>query len=246
MAGCACACYGSSARTSTGRVSETVHIEKSYRRVWDAFCQSESTLDGRHDNQRWQAHEGVYAACVVRIDAEALRPMLTELRTALAGLEGVRLHPDPFLHIMLQELGYVELFPHDPSQVTLERLEEFAQSSIEPVASTRSFPVALGGVNAFQDAIFLESRGAGELVRLHERLFELAVISHVPRHSYLPQCTIAHFVGGAPAAPVREALEPFRETKVGEIEVQEVEIVTFDTSQTYPQLESFAVIPLKP
>jgi hypothetical protein len=29
------------------------------------------------------------------------------------------------------------------------------------------------------------------------------------------------------------------------IEAREVEIVTLDTSETYPQLESFAVIPLK-
>jgi 2'-5' RNA ligase len=226
-------------------VSESANIVKSYRRVWEAFCHSESTLDGRHDTPRWQAHGGVYAACVVRVDVEALQPKLNELRAALTGLDGVRLHPDPFLHIMLQELGYIEPHAQDPSQVTPDRLEEFAQSSIEPVANTRGFPVGLGGVNAFQDAIFLESRGAEELVRLHERLFELAVISRVPKHSYLPQCTIAHFVGGAPTEPVREALAPFRETTLGEIEVHEVEIVTFDTSQTYPHLESYAVIPLK-
>lgn len=226
-------------------MSETAQIEKSYRRVWDAFCHSESTVDGRHDTPRWQAHGGVFAACVIRVDAAVLQPLLTELRTAVAGLDGVRLHPDPFLHIMVQELGFVEPHMQDPGQMTIERLEEFAQSSVEPVSNTRGFAIGLGGANAFQDAIFLESRGAGELARLHERLFELAVISRVPEHAYLPQCTIAHFVGNAPTEPVREALAPFRETTLGEIEVHEVEIVTFDTSQTYPHLESYAVIPLK-
>jgi 2'-5' RNA ligase len=226
-------------------VSETIQIEKSYRRVWDAFCLSKLTLDGRHDTPRWQAHGGVYAACVVRVDAQALQPILTELRAALVGLDGVRLHPDPFLHIMVQELGYVVPHARDPGQMTIERLEEFAQSSVEPVANTRSFSVDLGGVNAFVDAIFLESHRAGELVRLHERLFELSAIPRAPIHSFLPQCTIAQFVGGTPTEPVREALLPFRETKLGDIEVHEVEIVTFDTNQTYPHLESYAVIPLK-
>lgn len=226
-------------------MSDANLFEKSYSRVWEAFCRSESTLDGRHDTPRWQAHEGVYAACVVRVDAEALQPVLAELRQALVSLHGVRLHPDPFLHIMVQELGYVEPHAQDPGQMTIERLEEFAQSSVEPVANTRGFSVALGGANAFSDAIFLESHGAGELVRLHERLFELAAITRVPEHAFLPQCTIAQFAGGTPTGPVREALAPFREMKLGEFEVHEVEIVTFDTSQTYPNLESYAVIPLK-
>jgi 2'-5' RNA ligase len=226
-------------------VSESEQVNSSYRRVWDVFCQSETTLDGRHDTPRWQVHPGHYAASVIRVDATALQPALDDIRAALKGMDSVRIHPDPFLHIMLQELGFVETHATDPSQMTSERLEEFAQSSIEPVSNTRAFSILLGGVNAFTDAVFLEARGAGELVRLHERLFELAAIPRVPKHSFLPQCTIAQFTGEVPAQPVREALEPFRGTRLGVIEAREVEIVTLDTSETYPQLESFAVIPLK-
>lgn len=226
-------------------MSESEQIEKAFRRVWDSFCRAEVTFDGRHDSPRWQAHGGIYAAAVIRVEAEVLEPGLDQVRAAIAGLEGVRLHPDQFLHIMLQELGYIEPNSHDPSQVTPERLEEFAQSCVEPVASTRAFTVKLGGVNAFLDAIFLEARAAVEIARLHERLFELAAIPRVPRHSYLPQCTIAQFIGGTPTEPAMAALRPFRDTRLGAFEVHEVEIVTLDTRQTYPALESYAVIPLK-
>lgn len=226
-------------------MSETEQLNSSYRRIWEAFCQCEMTADGRHDTPTWHAHGGLYAASVIRVDAPALEPALGEIRAVLAELEGVRLHPDPFLHIMLQELGFVESQSNDPSQMTTVRLEEFAQSSIEPVAKTRVFPVQLGGVNAFQDAIFLEARAQGELIKLHERLFELAAIPRVPRHAFLPQCTIAHFVGDAPAQPVREAIASFRDLRVGAIEAFEVEVVTLDTAQTYPQLEPYAVIPLR-
>ena len=245
MAAFACASCASSARAAVGLVSEPELLNTSYRRVWEAFCQSDTTADGRQDTPKWHAHGGLYAASIVRVDARALEPALDEIRAAIDGLEGVRLHPDPFLHIMLQELGFVESQASDPSQMTSQRLEEFAQSSIEPVAKTRAFPVRFGGVNAFQDAIFLETRAQGELIKLHERLFELAAIPRVPRHAFLPQCTIAHFVGEAPAQPVREALAPFREILLGEVEVLEVEVVTFNTRQTYPQLDPFAVIPLR-
>ena len=55
-----------------------------YERVWDAFRRSQSTADGRHDTPHWRAHDGPYAACVVRVPAEALQPNLTVLRAQLA------------------------------------------------------------------------------------------------------------------------------------------------------------------
>ena len=67
---------------------------------------SESTADGRHDTPHWRAHAGPYAACVIRVPADHSSPtrwtprwLITTARRSPA--------PGSFLHVMLQELGFV-------------------------------------------------------------------------------------------------------------------------------------------
>lgn len=214
-----------------------------YERVWTTFQRSHSTADGRHDTAHWRTHNGPYAACVVRVPVEALQPTFSRLRRQLAGLGGVRLHPDHFLHIMLQELGFVVPTPRQADEISETRLEEFAQSIVEPISNMRPLPVTLGGVNSFQDAVFLDVRGAHLLSRLHERLFELAAMPTLPSYAYLPHCTIAHYDGTTPHDEALSLLAPWRNERFGQFAITEAEIVTLDPAHPYPELSSYAVIP---
>ena len=214
-----------------------------YERVWDAFQRSHSTADGRHDTPHWRAHSGPYAACVVRVPAEALQPNLAVLRRELTDLEGVRLHPDHFLHIMLQELGFVVATPRQPDEISEARLEEFAQSIVDPIAGMRALSVTLGGVNTFQDAVFLEVRMGGPLSRLHERLFDLAAMPTLPSYSYLPHCTIAHYDGTTPHDEALSLIARWRKEVLGAFAITEAEIVTLEPKEPYPDLTTYAVIP---
>lgn len=225
-------------------MKDLTQLAESYRRVWDGFQRAATTADGRHDTDAWRAHGGPYAACIIRVDANALQPTLDELRRNLSSLGNVRLHPDPFLHIMLQELGFIAEVPSGPHEITRARLEEFAQAAIEPASSLRPIALTLGGANAFHDAVFLEVGGAHVLSRLHERLFELAAIPQVPEYPYLPHCTIAHFVDSSPAREAQAVISPWRGQHFGELLVTEIEIVTFSAGEAYPDLETYAAIPL--
>lgn len=215
-----------------------------YARVWESFRQSPSTEDGRHDTPHWRAHAGPYALCITRVPAEALKPALDTLRRDLSDLVGVRLHPDYFLHITLQELGFVVASPARPDEISGARLEEFAQATVEPVSSASPFSVLLGGANAFRDAVFLDIRGGERLLQIHERLFDLAAIPHTPAFPYLPHCTVAHFDGTTPVSEATRVLARWRHENFGELLIAEIEIVTLDPGESYPQMESFAVIPL--
>lgn len=216
----------------------------SYRRVWETFTRAPCTADGRHDTPRWRGSSGPYAACIVRVPAELLQPQLSGVRDRLQNLAEVRLHPDHFLHIMLQELGFVVPHPSRRDEISSARLEEFAQSAIDPVASSSPFQIALGPVNAFEDAVFLETGGGARLSRLHSRLFELAAIPSEPDYSYLPHCTLAHFTGISSTASAVAAISPFRSAPLGTLHISEVEIVTMDAAEPYPVLETYAAIPL--
>jgi 2'-5' RNA ligase len=219
-------------------------LRDAYRRVWDSFLRADSTKDGRHDTPYWRSHAGPYAACVVRVPAENLQPDLHELRSALASLPGIRLHPDFFVHVMLQELGFVVDQPARPDEISSSRLEEFVLAAVDPVSSVAACSLTFCGANAFEDAVFLELGGGEPLLHLHDRLFDLAALPQVPLYSYLPHCTIAHFNGTCQPAAARDALQPWRAHIFGECRVTEVEIVTLDPRETYAELESYAVIPL--
>ena len=214
-----------------------------YRRVWEAFQRSQSTADGRHDTPYWKAHSGPYAACIARVPADALQPSLALLRRQLAGLPGVRLHPDHFLHIMLQELGFVVATPRQADEISAARLEEFAQSIVEPISGIRSLSVTLGGVNSFQDAAFIEVADGDPLSRLHERLFDLAAMPTFSSYSYLPHCTIAHYDGTTPHDEAVSLLASWRSEVLGHVAITEAEIVTLDPAEPYPELATYAVIP---
>jgi 2'-5' RNA ligase len=170
---------------------------------------------------------------------------LSRFRHELEALPGVRLHPDHFLHITLQELGFVVDPPLGRDEISSARLEEFAQSAIEPVSQVAAFSVQLGGANSFQDAVFLDVHGTEPLMRLHQRMFDIATILDEPGYPYLAHCTVAHYDGTTPSQQAATIIEPWRNLVFGAFPVSEVEIVTLDPTEPYPELTSYAVIPLQ-
>ena len=215
-----------------------------YRRVWTAFERSDATADGRHDTPHWRAHVGPFAACAVRVPTGSMEPDFDVLRHDLASVPGIRLHPNHFLHIMVQELGFVVENPARPDEFSAARLEEFAQAATDPISSAAPFPIMLGGANSFQDAVFLDIRGGEALTRIHSRLFDLAALPRVADYPYLPHCTIAHYDGTVSPRDAVAILTPWRERVLGGFTVAELEIITMAPSEPYPALESYAVIPL--
>lgn len=220
------------------------YLHDAYRRVWDAFVGASQTSDGRHDTDEWRSHPGPFVTCVVRVQEADLLPGLPLLDEALASLPGTRVHPAHFLHITLQELGFVADQPRRQDEISTTRLEEFITSAVDPISAAAPFSITLGGANAFNDAVFLEIANGVALAHLHERLFELAALPVLPTYPYLPHCTLAHFDGTCPPRAAANAIAPWRQEQFGSMQVSEIEIVSLDPRQTYPQLESLAVIPL--
>ncbi|HEU0114640.1 MAG TPA: 2'-5' RNA ligase family protein, partial [Thermomicrobiales bacterium] len=200
--------------------------QEAYERIWDAFRQMPCLADGRHDTAAWRAHTGPFAMCIIRLPAAARRARLAACQAALARCPHVRVHPHDFLHITLQELGFVCDKPNALDEISPARLDEFAQSAVGSIAEREPFRIALGGVNSFQDAAFLEVRDGGACAALHARLFDLAAIPRQPRFSFLPHATIAHYTADASAALVQAALTPFHDAAFGAFEVNQIEIVT--------------------
>jgi len=214
------------------------------RQTWEAFMEASSVVDGRHDSERWQQRHSSFAICCVRVPAGALQPALDELRATLEDVPFLRLHPDSFLHIPIQELGFLKPYPKQRDEINEARLEEFASVARIPVGEYTPFELTLGPVNSFRDAPFLDVRDNGFLSRLHRRLLDVAIVPPNTRYAYLPHLTVGHYTREAAIGDLRERLLPFRETTFGSVTVSELVILTISTDEAYPEPEIVAHLPL--
>jgi 2'-5' RNA ligase len=160
------------------------------------------------------------------------------LRNALAGFPFVRLHPDTFLHIPIQELGFVTETPEQRDELTPARLQEFIAIAQHPVVDFPRFEISLGGANSFIDAAFLDVHDGGWLSRIHRRLLDFVVIPPDSRFPFLPHATIAHYTKSAPVGNLPAVLADWRDQTFGSFKATHVEIVLLDTSTAYPELET--------
>jgi 2'-5' RNA ligase len=214
--------------------------DASYRRVWQAFRSGTQVADGAHG-----INAAGPAAPIRRVvPADTLQPALDEIRRGLAPFPFVRTHPDHFLHITLQELGFVCDDPRRPDEIDQGRLDEFVHQLPSALAGAPRFELRLGGANAFQDAVFLDVHDRGHCGQLHARLRELAGILTVPKFAYLPHVTVAHFTAEEPIDELPSLIGRWRDRRFGTFEVASIEVITLDVRLTYPRLATYADHPL--
>lgn len=197
-----------------------------YRGIWEAFERYPTLADGRHDDEVWRDHAGLFACCMIRIPLGSLDPALGELRRGLEDLSVARLHPDGFLHVMLQEIGFVTFAPVKDDEITPARFDEIRSAIGSVSKDIGAFRLSVGGANSFQDAPFLEVRDDGACNLIHIRLRELAAVPIVPRYPYLPHVTVGHYVAEVDPIPTIALLRRHRDTEFGSIQVDTIELAT--------------------
>src|SRR3954452_13622292 len=222
-------------RTSWRDIRALRRQDSAYKRIWSAFGYYTEIEDGRHDTEDWHGRSGPFAACILRVPPLVLQPSLDELRVPLTGLSFARTHPDHFLHITLQELGFITEAPVGADEISPERLNEFVAAASTALASAIPFDIRLGGANAFQDAVFLDVHDRGQLSRMHARMRELAAIPSQPRYAFLPHMTVAHFCERRSSEGLQALIEPWRDRRFGSFTAHEIEIVSLDVREPYPE-----------
>ena len=218
--------------------------ESAYKRHWQAFSRYPTLADGRHDDESWRAHSGRFACCLIRIPAHALQPRLNQLRAELASDGKVRLHPDHFLHIMIQEIGFTTTNPSRSDELSFDRFDELTTAFTSALKDISAFEITASAVNSFEDAAFLEVQDGARCSAVHARLREVAAVPMIPRYAYLPHITIAHYLGSYDSMDTLKTLQQFRTGEFGVFPVTEVEIATLRVDIDYPPIHSVRKIPL--
>ena len=219
--------------------------ESGYRRLWQAFARYPTLADGRHDDETWRAHNGRFACCLIRVPVQHLQPELDRLRSVLNRPGEIRLHPDHFLHVMIQEIGFVCRNPTKPDEISIERFDELSIALSTALNDMDQFETSIASANSFEDAAFLEVHDGGGCEAIHRRLREVAAVPVIPRYAFLPHLTVAHYLGNFDAFPTVKALQAFRDVVFGTFRVTEVEIATMRVDIDYPPIFTTRTLPLR-
>lgn len=231
-------------RTSWRDIRASRRQDAAYREIWNAFGYYQAIADGRHDSEAWLSSSGPFAMCIIRVQPRYIQPSLNEVRSGLEPYPYVRLHPDHFLHITLQELGFITATPSCAEEITPGRLDEFIAGATFALSGAIPFDIRLGGVNSFQDAAFLDVHDRGQCSRIHTRLRELAAIPTQPKYAYVPHCTVAHYLEERPAPGLQEKLAKWRDRRFGSFTVHELEVVTMELGEPYPEFKTIFTLSL--
>jgi 2'-5' RNA ligase len=217
---------------------------RSFQHIWQTFTKLDLLEDGRHDSEAWTRRAGEFVMCCVRIPAEAFAPEIADIRSALAEKSYARVHPPDFLHIAVQELGFVTKKSSRRDEFTQARLDEFLTYIDRPIGDFNPFIIRLGGINSFADAPFIEVRDNGWLSRIHLRLRDFVIVPPNKHFPYLPFATIAHYADRVSAADAIELITPFHDVPLGSFQVNEIDIVRLRVNEPYPPLEVVHTIKL--
>ena len=215
-----------------------------YEELWDKFKRERRLEFGGHTDPEWRDGHNLSVSFVVPIEAKSIFEGLKSLRGALRPFPFVSLHPDHFMHITLLLPGYLVREPAAGDELSPNRLEELSSEAREVLASFAPFPVELRNLNAFPGAVYVEVHDRGKLVELREAIRARCGLAQPPGP---PHLTVAYIQApdDTPAPePFVRAIERHRDSAVGGLRVDRVELTVLDLGEEYPEPETVAALPL--
>jgi 2'-5' RNA ligase len=120
-----------------------------------------------HDHWEWRPDWALERPCLMWYVTFARKPALArlarQLHARLAGVGSLDLIPVPWLHLTLDEVGFVDaLSPH--------QVEEVVESVRVAVAGWSTTTLTLGPVTTMEDSVVLRAGPTSRLTDLHHRL----------------------------------------------------------------------------
>jgi 2'-5' RNA ligase len=202
-----------------------------YAARWAQFTRLETTKDSlaadRRGLRRWLSRP--YITFIVPIEDPAVIGQIARWQDALRPWLPYEPQPAKGLHITLHYVGGLQhrvWLPHTWRRVAVVELGKRVRNTLE---RQEPFIVQIGPLNAFPNVLIAEVQDEQECLRaLRARLRRALPLRARPGAPwpYLPHVTLGYW-GEQPAAPVIEALRPWREVTPVTVHVGRVRLTIY-------------------
>ncbi|MFF3276014.1 2'-5' RNA ligase family protein [Streptomyces chrestomyceticus] len=172
-------------------------------------------------------------------DAPEVHRLATAYRTALAGVDGLDLVPDRWLHLTTQGLGFADTAPDDEVQAVLA-------AAASRLAALPPFDLTLHRPEITPEAVRWEASPAGPPTAVRAALRDAirSVRGTVDGpEEFAPHISIAYSNSAGPAAPVQAALDTV-DTPPATAHVDHVELIVLHRDRRMYQWETHTRLPL--
>lgn len=216
----------------------------SFDEAWSYFIHREEPLEDFFES--FPEHDSYVLGWAILVD-RSIEPPAADVQAAFAHLDWLVQPPDDFLHVWI---GGVALTDAALTRADVAGVVARAQ---DLWAELRPFEVLYRRVNCFHSAVVVEVEGHGP----HELLGRLVdgeywsglkvdeavpgALDAVRMETFLPHASVGFMRGANDAEPLRRALVPIRDTRVGAQLVSQVSLCLLPASRA-TILSSLAVV----
>jgi len=221
-------------------LSEDVDAANDEDEVWSTFCRGPATLaESAGVRAAWHRGRRRYHLWAFRVRAPDVTDRVAHLQQALAG--AFEPAPRDDLHVTAFVAGFATTNPLHDDCVPWQALDLQTRALREEGRRVR---LRVGGVGSFLSVPFLwVGDPYGELDHLRSVLARHGrEIRFAP---YRPHLTLGRYVADVPTAPLAARFAPFRQLPSLELNLDAVELVSFEAATPGAPLVTERTVPLK-
>jgi 2'-5' RNA ligase len=232
-------------RPSLRPAGDNAALREQYESIWELFL-AECIEQRMYSEEipRWLALSGDLLSCMIRLEDQfSILEHIRRIQEALGQHREVMVHPEPFLHITVRMFGssyptcegMCHLDHSEGVQLPISRLD---QALREAVTDQPSFQLKLRGVNSWREAPFIQAFDDGAIGELRRRVAAALPELRDRRYEggFIPHLTVAYYHPGVDLAEVAGEIALLRDACVGELMVEELELVRGRGEMPYPNL----------
>ncbi len=213
-----------------------------FNNIWDTRHQPPFITGSWVDND-WARGRTEYLTFLIRVRDRGIIERIKDTQTGLAEYICIDPLPEDYFHMTVKELNaFLVQEKTAPDEYTEDELPALIGAAKDRLKEFKPFDVRLEHLNNFKSTVCAQAHDGGFIRNINGALLEIPRVKKL-RNDYprfLPHISIALYKGTEDYEQLIKHLEKIRETKLGTLRVESVELVIAEFPRTgrYPKLKT--------
>jgi 2'-5' RNA ligase len=216
----------------------------SFTARWDEFERLDRLVSHWWWRPGWAVGRAFYTWHLTFDDATAapLHDLVGRLHDGLAGIEGLDLIPQRWLHLTMQGLGFTD-------EVADDDVDAITRAGAKRLAAVPAFDLTLGPIEADDEATGLLVRPWAAVAAVRDSIREAIadVWDEVPESpEFHPHVSIAYSNANVPTGPIRDRVAPLRDLESVTIPIAAAQLIRLNRDNQMYEWDVVANLQLGP
>jgi len=215
-------------------------VEGKFTDIWGERHRIQPTITNDWVNTDWAKGRNQLLTFHIRIRDTKLTRKIAEIQHKLSSTPCVDPLAKDYLHITVKSCGFLVESETYEDDIPIKNLQRIISRAEQILKALHRFSVNLPRLNIFSDVVVVEVHDEGKIGQLNKGLQAIPEIKKMKFDypDFLPHISIAQFKNDQEFARLIQCLEGLRETKLGELAVNRIELVNAHLLERYITLKT--------